>query len=607
MEGMFGADETGGAVEPPYSGANIAGGIGIGLFSAASRFNSRARFDGSGGEIPPRRPRAVEKTHWSDSLSPGRGVLCDVWGWRVTVTSTAPVTTDESPDPPKARRAWLFAAVGLGVLFVLGTRAAWFFTIDDAYITFRYSDNLAAGNGPVWNVGEDPVEGFTNFLWMVWHAPFALLGLDLPLVAKLTSFVAGAAALVMLVRYCHQRYGLVSALVAGGALVVFVPTYFHVTSGLETIAFAALLLRVVIVGLRAINGQPVRTWEPALLLVLAGMLRPEGVLAALPAFAAWLWTVRRDRRAWVWTAGAAVVGAAYFGWRWSYYGHLFPNTFYVKFGNVDAGAIWLENTVPVLLPLLLCTVALLIRRDTRWSGVVLCATVGATYLTYMVSGPTMDYLYRFAYHAFPVLCLAAGLLVGPVRRWWLASGIGAVAVGWVAVTGVQAPDLALIANYGPDLARAHVPIGQGLARADVPADLRTLAVGDAGAIPYYSGWTTVDFIGLNDEPVAHGADVTDRVLDAHPTVIIVSSLNPNIPADAYGMDVRRVTDGYEHVGTVQMRVGYYQQIFVLPEWADEVRSAVMPSVGKAQRTYDPGRYEDTIDRWLDRLRADLPW
>lgn len=523
----------------------------------------------------------------------------------MTVSSTVPVTSsDEEPGRPRVRRTWVFAALGLGVLFLVGTRAAWFFTIDDAYITFRYSDNFAAGNGPVWNVGENPVEGFTNFLWMVWHTPFALFGLDLPLVAKLTSFVAGAIALVLLVRYCHQRYGLVSALVAGGAYVVFVPTYFHITSGLETIAFAALLLRVVIVGLRAVNSQSVRVWEPPLLLVLAGMLRPEGVLAAFPAFAAWLWTNRHNRTAWIWTAGAAVIGGGYFAWRWSYYGHPFPNTFYVKFGNIDAGEIWLQNIVPVLLPLLLCTLALLIRRDTRWSGVILCSTVGATYLTYVVSGPTMDYLYRFAYHAFPVLCLAAGLVVGPFRRWWLAAGIGAVAVGWTAVTGVRAPDLPLIANYGPDLARAHVPIGKGLAEADVPPELRTIAVNDAGAIPYYSGWTTIDIIGLNDEAIAHGADVTNRVIEAKPTVIVVRSYDPGVPADAYGLNVPLATQGYEHIGTVQMRDGYYKQIFALPEWAEEVRAPVMTAVAEAQATYDPGRYEDTIDRWLDRIR---PW
>ena len=256
----------------------------------------------------------------------------------------------------------MFTALGLGVLFVLGVRAAWFFTIDDAYITFRYSDNLAAGHGPVWNVGEDPVEGFTNFLWMLWHTPFALLGLDLPLVAKLTSLTVGAAALVLLVRYCHQRYGLISALVAGGAYVVFIPTYFHVTSGLETIAFATLLRRAVIVGLKAINGQPVRTWEPPLLLVLAGMLRPEGVLAALPAFTAWLCINRLNRTTWLWTGGAAVLGAGYFTWRWTYYGHLFPNTFYVKFGNVDAGRLWLQN------PPSRCYCRYYCARSPSWSG-----------------------------------------------------------------------------------------------------------------------------------------------------------------------------------------------------------------------------------------------
>ncbi|MBB4912642.1 hypothetical protein [Actinophytocola algeriensis] len=526
----------------------------------------------------------------------------------MTVTSPVPAApSDEAPEQHRARRTWVFAALGLGVLFLLGTRAAWFFTIDDAYITFRYSDNFAAGHGPVWNVGEDPVEGFTNFLWMLWHTPFALLGLDLPLVAKLTSFAAGAAALVLLVRYCHQRYGLVSALVAGGAYVVFIPTYFHITSGLETMAFAALLLRAVIVGLRAINGQAVRTWEPPLLLVLAGMLRPEGVLAALPAFAAWLWVNRRDRRTWLWTSGAAMIGGGYFAWRWSYFGHLFPNTFYVKFGNVDAGQIWLETIVPVLLPLLLCTVALLIRRDTRWSGAVLCATVGATYLTYVVSGPTMDYLYRFAYHAFPVLCLAAGLVVGPFRRWWLASGVGAVAVGWIAFTGAQTPDLPLIANYGPDLARTHEPIGRGLADADVPEDRRTVALHDAGAIPYYSRWDTIDFIGLNDEPIAHGADVTRRVTDAQPTVIVLRSYSPPPPATAYGLDVARATEGYVHIHTSQMREGYYKHVYVLPEYADAVSNAVIPEIDKAQATYDPGRYDLTIDRWLDRIRTDLPW
>lgn len=109
-------------------------------------------------------------------------------------------------------------------------------------------------------------------------------------------------------RYAWQRYGLVSALVAGGTFVVFLPTYFHITSGLETVAFAALVLRVVVVALHALDDRPVRAWEMPLLVVLAGMLRPEGVLAAAPAFLVWLWLRRADRRAWPFSVVAVVVG-----------------------------------------------------------------------------------------------------------------------------------------------------------------------------------------------------------------------------------------------------------------------------------------------------------
>ena len=40
------------------------------------------------------------------------------------------------------------------------------FTVDDAYISFRYVENFAKGDGLVFNRGEY-VEGHTNFLWVI--------------------------------------------------------------------------------------------------------------------------------------------------------------------------------------------------------------------------------------------------------------------------------------------------------------------------------------------------------------------------------------------------------------------------------------------------------
>ena len=58
---------------------------------------------------------------------------------------------------------WLaFSALFVGLLAL-----AWYnrFIQDDAFISLRYAFNLLHGDGLVWNPGQPPVEGYTNFLW----------------------------------------------------------------------------------------------------------------------------------------------------------------------------------------------------------------------------------------------------------------------------------------------------------------------------------------------------------------------------------------------------------------------------------------------------------
>src|SRR3954471_1338983 len=81
---------------------------------------------------------------------------------------------DADPMAPFARRprirgatlVVLLAALAVAALFIWETRVLTPVAIDDAYITFSYSKNLATGHGPVYGHGER-VEGYSNFLWMV--------------------------------------------------------------------------------------------------------------------------------------------------------------------------------------------------------------------------------------------------------------------------------------------------------------------------------------------------------------------------------------------------------------------------------------------------------
>ena len=65
----------------------------------------------------------------------------------------------------------VLALVPAGKIISRGAKVAPIdFTLDDSYITYRYSANWAEGHGPVWNVGHDPVEGYTSFFWVVVNA-----------------------------------------------------------------------------------------------------------------------------------------------------------------------------------------------------------------------------------------------------------------------------------------------------------------------------------------------------------------------------------------------------------------------------------------------------
>src|SRR4051812_5661986 len=80
----------------------------------------------------------------------------------------------------------------LAITFILCVIQLWFFhntMLDDPFITFTYSKNLANGAGIVWNPGEAPVEGYTNFTWMILNAFAIAIGLHPLLFSKIIGVI----------------------------------------------------------------------------------------------------------------------------------------------------------------------------------------------------------------------------------------------------------------------------------------------------------------------------------------------------------------------------------------------------------------------------------
>jgi peptidoglycan/LPS O-acetylase OafA/YrhL len=108
-------------------------------------------------------------------------------------------------------RLWVaVAALAFYLLFILrtsfsvgGTR--YFVLFEDAMISMRYARHLAAGHGLVWNIGEPPIEGFTNLLWVLWMSVAHMLGLS---ESKISLFIMLSGVAIMLTT------GLVTARIA---------------------------------------------------------------------------------------------------------------------------------------------------------------------------------------------------------------------------------------------------------------------------------------------------------------------------------------------------------------------------------------------------------
>jgi hypothetical protein len=222
---------------------------------------------------------------------------------------------------------------------------------EDAFISFRFAKNLAIGNGLVWNVGEPPVEGYTNFLWVVISAAVLRMGLDVELFAQLLGITVSLVSMVYAYLFCHRLLNLDArlSLVPCGFLAFAGPFATWATSGLETSLFSMLVL--------ASTYHMVSYWKERkvlalrlgfLLAVLATLTRPEGfgifgILLGLHGLRAVCGGEPREILKGTLNSLLfyVVPFGVYFAWRFGYYGYLLPNTFYAKTGG--AAHQWLRG------------------------------------------------------------------------------------------------------------------------------------------------------------------------------------------------------------------------------------------------------------------------
>ncbi len=389
----------------------------------------------------------------------------------------------------------------------------------------RYSENLAGGHGIVWNIGERPVDGATDFLFMLLVALVRRLGVAL-MPACHTVGLAFHLATIPIVYWavrCVARGPRIMALV-GSTYIALGPGIRYAEAGFGTTVFAfwvAVSATAWIALWHSHRPAVLAVWFGLSCLVM-GLARPEGAaLAILLAGALLLLVDMRRRRAIAlgFVLTFVTLGAAYFAWHWVQFGYPLTNPIYVR--SLDGNHLTslrdaVKNALLFLLPV--GPIAILhLRRGYVSKAAVLMLPITGFIALWIVISHSMNFFMRYQYALVPLALVlwapTTGRLVSTVEASYakavaLASIVGALAVvGWIHTRPFEAGDLR------GDAGRALAGFSHQ----------NTMVTTEAGLLPLYSGWRAIDAWGLNDSWIAHHG-LSDEYLERnHPALIVVAS------------------------------------------------------------------------------------
>ncbi len=427
---------------------------------------------------------------------------------------------------------------------------------EDAAMIMRYAQHLAGGHGIVWNIGEAPVDGATDFLFMVASAALIKLGFTVGQAVRGIGFAAHLFT-VLLVYWTNRRIhdGNIALSLLSGLYLAVGTGLSYVSAYFGTPFFALAAASTWTLGLLLMKEENPRWWLSlafALSGLVTGLIRPEGViLASLILLAIIFMRGLKNSISIIVIFGVVflTLGGAYFIWRWNYFGYPLPNPFYKK---GEGGWSWdtfnksMLNELRLALPVVFAFILGFRSDKTVKQTVAYLIPILGFAAAFGLISDEMNYGARFQYAVVPIALMSWIPLLGvgrveagdrsasyrdPLlealnqlsvkdRRVYLVAGV-ALFASLVYYSWFQNCFLAL---YQQSCDRPYERDGR-LEMAQMLADYRgkgyVIATTEAGLIPYYSGWDAIDTWGLNDQFIAHNGSITVEYLDKYKPEIIM--------------------------------------------------------------------------------------
>lgn len=426
---------------------------------------------------------------------------------------------------------------------------------DDAYISFRYAENLLKGHGLVFNPGEY-VEGYSNFLYTLLLLPGFLIGKDFvyPFSVVLNILLLSIS-LVMYWLYCRETWG--QEVANNGVLLLALNPWIwaNASTGLETTLILFVTLGAWLSVEKYDQNQSSKSFLALLIFCLLSIIsRVDGFI--LPGVVVLYFLLKKKYLASFKIALIMLfILVLYTIIRLQYYDDVLANTFYNKisggiFHRIKTGlSFFIHNSirtgvgVALLLGYFYMVKAKFRGISSNNHFLILFLSCWIFYLIY-IGGDIY-------YERFFVATL-------PLSNFIILSSINYFSKKYVPLVWfflLAIPFFSAINDgrfdYGNNKYDCWITLGKYLKDHHSQA---TLAVDAAGKIPFFSSLYTIDMLGLNDKHIGkmtthnrgmpgHTKFDPNYVLTKHP-VLIAAWISPDLNM-AYGLNKNLYLSHYQ--------------------------------------------------------------
>jgi hypothetical protein len=408
---------------------------------------------------------------------------------------------------------------------------------DDSYISMRYAKHFHEGNGLTWNKGQAPIEGFTNFLWVLWISFLMLFDKDPIFFMIGCNAIFHVLSVLLLFTFLRKQVG--SGLVISTSLsilmAVWKPIQVQVINGLE----GPMLLVIFMASLYLIVGPKPSQISLTIGAWLAGLLplvRPDGLFFTVVLFVCFVVTKLTPARKtlvnelikwkYVWF-GFFAPFIFLIVFRLFYFGQLLPNTYYLKVAG-RPGRLWYGlgyvyrflmsfYGTPFLIPLLIYFYF----KKNQWLKVLGFAMIGnLLYVAYQGGDAWDNWRFMLIFLPLFLIVLASLIKAGydgdvPIRVFFVSIFLVVMLTGlWPFLQSIRKGTL-LPSPQKMIRAPSAENIRLGLLLKEICQKDAVIADFWAGALPYYSELETIDMLGKSDYHIAHRSAIRPGALPGH--------------------------------------------------------------------------------------------